>query len=317
MKVLLTRELHDFALEELSKRYKVVVHSGKIPIPKEELQSKIRDVEGLICYPYDKIDREIIDAGQKLRTICTYSVGFDHIDVSYAKKRGILVGYTPEVLTDATADLAFSLILDVSRRVTEGDRLIRDGMWVGSYGAYDYVGMDIQSMTLGILGLGRIGRALAKRAAPFGMDIIYHNRHRATNMEKSLGARYVSLERLLADSDVISIHVPYTDETDGMFDAKLFKKMKNTAFLVNTARGKIVNQIDLVAALKDGTIAGAGLDVFESEPLKKNDPLTRLQNVVLVPHIGSSAIKTREEMARITLENLHRGMAGKEPVYAV
>jgi glyoxylate reductase len=161
-KVFLTRTLHDFALKELKKRYQVEVYSGKIPIPQIKLRSKIKEVDGLICFPYDKINKETIDSAKNLKVISTYSVGFDHIDTEYAKKRKIRVGYTPEVLTDATANLAFSLLLDISRRVSEGDKIIRDGKWKEIYGAFDYVGVDLQGKTIGILGLGRIGETLAK-----------------------------------------------------------------------------------------------------------------------------------------------------------
>ncbi len=318
MKVLLTSKLHDFVINELSKKYLIDVHSGKIPISRKQLQTKIKDVDGLVCFPYDMIDAEVIDSAKSLKAISTYSVGFDHIDIAHAKKRKIRVGYTPGVLTDATADLTFSLILDVARRVTEGDRMIRTGEWSQIYGAYEYVGIDLHSKTLGILGMGRIGEAVAKRALAFNMDVIYHNRKRISrHKERRLKARYVDLEELIAASDILSIHVPHTKETDGMFNANTFKEMKQSSILINTARGKIVNQSDLVNALKRGTIAGAGLDVFESEPIKKNDPLTRLQNVVMVPHIGSSTTETRINMARLTIRNLHLGMAGKKPICSV
>lgn len=317
-RVFLTRTLHDFALKELKKRYQIEIHSGKIPISKTKLRSKIENVEGLICFPYDKIDSDLIDTAKKLKVISTYSVGFDHIDTQYAKKKKIRVGYTPEVLTDATADLAFSLILDILRRVSEGDRIIRNGKWRQIYGAYDYVGTDLQGKTLGIFGLGRIGSTLAKRAKSFDMKIIYHNRKQVSkNKEKSLGVKYVTLDKLITQSDVISIHVPHTKETDRLFDMKIFKKMKKSAFLINTARGKIVNEKDLIIALNKKIIAGAALDVYEFEPISKKNPLTKIQNVVLAPHIGSSTKETRTKMAEITIMNLNLGLDGKSPIYSV
>ena len=317
-RVFLTRTLHDFALKELRKKYQIEVHSGKIPIPKNILKNKIKTIDGLICFPYDKIDKKMIDSATNLKVISTYSVGFDHIDINHAIKKKIRVGYTPEVLTDATADLAFTLILDVMRRVSEGDKIIRSGKWRQIYGAYDYVGIDLQGKTLGILGLGRIGSTLAKRVKAFDMKIIYHNRKRVSkSREKALGIKYVSQDKLITQSDVISIHVPHTEQTNELFDAKVFKKMKNTAFLINTARGKIIKEKDLVSALKRKTIAGAGLDVFESEPIGKNHPLTKIPNVVLAPHIGSSTKETREQMARITVKNLNLGINGKKPIYSV
>jgi len=317
-KVFLTRTLHDFALNELKKRYQIEIHSGKIPIPQARLRSKIKDIEGLICFPYDTISQDTIDLAENLKVISTYSVGFDHIDIKHAKKKKIRVGYTPEVLTDATADLAFSLLLDGLRRTSEGDRIIRDGKWRVIYGAHDYVGVDLQGKTLGILGLGRIGGTLAKRAKAFDIKLAYHNRNRISkSKERSLGIKYVSFEKLITQSDIISIHVPHTKETEHMFDMKIFKKMKKSAFLVNTARGKIVNEKDLAIALKKKIIAGAGLDVFETEPINKKNPLTKLENVVLAPHIGSSTKETRSKMAEITVKNLNLGMSGKKPIYSV
>jgi glyoxylate reductase len=317
-RVFLTRIIHDFALKELKKQYDIEIHSGKIPIPKKRLASKIKNIDGLICFPYDIIDRELIDCAKNLKVISTYSVGFDHIDTEYAKDKKIRVGYTPEVLTGATADLAFSLMLDVMRRVSEGDRKIRNGMWKEIYGAYDYVGTDLQEKTLGIFGMGRIGSALAKRAKSFDMKIIYHNRKKVSKtIEKKLGAKYVTFENLLSQSDVISIHVPHSKHTEQLFDKKILKKMKNSSFLINTARGKIINENHLIEALKNKIIAGAGLDVFESEPIGKNHPLTKLDNVVLAPHIGSSTKETRSKMAKITIENLHLGIAGKKPKFSV
>ena len=317
-RVFLTRTLHDFALKELKKRYQIEIHSGKIPISKTKLRSKIENVEGLICFPYDKIDSDLMDIAKNLKVISTYSVGFDHIDTQYAKKKKIRVGHTPEVLTDATADLAFSLMLDVLRRVSEGDRIIRNGKWRQIYGAYDYVGIDLQGKTLGIFGLGRIGSTLARRAKSFDMKIIYHNRKPVSkNKEKLLGVKYVTLDKLITQSDVISIHVPHTKETNQLFDMKIFKKMKKSAFLINTARGKIVNEKDLITALNKKIIAGAALDVYELEPISKKHPFTKMQNIVLAPHIGSSTKETRAKMAEITIKNLNLGINGKPPIYSV
>ena len=250
--------------------------------------------------------------------ISTYSVGFDHIDVERAKERGIVVGYTPEVLTEATADISVALMLDLMRRVSEGDRLIRGGGWRSVFGAVDYVGTDLRGKTLGILGLGRIGKAVARRAAAFGMNITYHNRHRLpARTERGLGARYVGFGRLLSCSDVISVHVPYRGATHHLFDSGAFARMKRTAYLINTSRGRVVCEPDLVRALQTGVIAGAGLDVFESEPVRRSNPLVRLPNVVLAPHIGSSTAETRSEMADLALRNLDLGLRGQRPVHSV
>lgn len=317
-KVLLTRRLHDFAIKELKKKYRLDIHSGKIPMPKNLLRHKISDAVGLVCFPYDKIDKSILDAAKNLRAISTYSVGYDHIDLQSARERKIAVGHTPDVLTDATADLTVALMLDVMRRVTEGDRLIRAGKWRVIFGAHDYVGADLQGKTLGILGMGRIGKAVAKRARPFGMRIIYHSRTPLPkSAERKLGVKYVSISRLVAESDILSIHMPYSKQTHHMINKSTFGKMKKSSFLINTARGKIVNELDLVAALKAKRIAGAALDVFESEPIGNDSSLTKLQNVVLAPHIGSSTNETRAKMAQITTDNLVRGLAGKKMIYSV
>ena len=317
-KILLTRKLHDFVLRELEKKYDVTVHSGKIPIPKKILMKKIKDKEGLICFPYDMIDSDVIKSGKKLKCISTYSVGFDHIDVKLAKKRRIKIGYTPEVLTDATADLTVTLILDVLRRVSEGDRMIREGRWKEIFGAYDYVGTDVKGKTIGILGMGRIGKAVAKRLNPFGVKIIYHNRNSLSKTrEKSLHAKLVTMNTLFKSSDIISIHIPYSKETHEIVDEKLLGKMKKSAFLVNTSRGKIINESNLIKALKQRKISGAALDVFRNEPIGKKHMFTKMENVVLVPHIGSSSKETREKMAEITMINLKLGLDRKKLLYSV
>jgi len=317
-KILLTRNLHDFVLKELKKKYDVTVNSGKIPMPKKILMQKIQDKDGLICFPYDMIDSDVIKAGKKLKCISTYSVGFDHIDVKLAKKRGIKIGYTPEVLTDATADLTVALILDVLRRVSEGDRVIRAGNWKEIFGAYDYVGTDIKGKTIGILGMGRIGKAVVKRLYPFGVKIIYHNRNRLSKTrEKSLNAKLVTINTLFKSSDIISIHIPYSKETHEIVDVKLLGKMKKTAFVVNTSRGKIINESNLITALKQRKISGAALDVFRNEPIGKKHMFTKMENVVLVPHIGSSSKETREKMAEITMINLKLGLDRKKLLYSV
>ncbi|WP_100182508.1 2-hydroxyacid dehydrogenase [Candidatus Nitrosotenuis aquarius] len=318
MQILLTRRLHDFAMKELQKRYKIVVHDGKIPMPKKILIEKIKNVDGLICFPYDTIDRKIIDSAKNLQVISTYSVGYDHIDLDAAKRKNIKIGYTPDVLTGATADLTIGLILDLMRRITEGDRLIRAGGWRQIFGPHDYVGVDLEGKTLGILGMGRIGQAVVKRAKGFGLSIQYHTRTRLPkSQERKLGIKYVRFNDLLKNSDILSIHTPYRKETHHIMNLKTMKKMKKSAILINTARGKIINEKDLVRALEAKIIAGAALDVFEKEPIGKNHKLTRMQNVVLAPHIGSSSAETRAKMAQITIQNLILGLEKKKMIYSV
>lgn len=318
MKVLLTRNLHDFAVKELEKRYDVEIHTGKIPMPKDLLISKIKNNDGLICYPYDRIDKAVIDAAPRLKAISTYSVGYDHVDVKYAARKGIIVSYTPEVLTRATADLTMALLLAAFRRIAEGDRLIRKNKWRAIFGPYEFLGTDLYGKTLGIFGMGRIGKAVAKRARGFEMNILYHNRTRlSAKEEKSLGARYCTLDELFRKSDVVSIHAPHTRETNEIVNLTLFKKMKKTAFLVNTARGKIINEKDLVFALKKKMIGGAGLDVFSKEPISANHPFAKMENVVIMPHSGSSTVETRRKMAEICVKNLVLSLSGKKPIYQV
>ena len=318
LKVLLTRKLHGFAIKELKKRYDVEVNHGKIPMPKKELISKIRNKDGLICFPYDVIDSEIIDAAKNLKAISTYSVGYDQIDIKHTTMKGIVVSYTPEVLTRATADLTIALILDLMRRVAEGDRIIRNNKWKTIFGPYDFLGNDLYGKTLGIFGMGRIGKAVAKRAMGFEMNVLYHSRHRLSKSEeKNLGVRYVSLEKLFEESDIASIHTPYTKETHEMVNLQLLKSMKSTSVLINTARGKIIKEKDLVFALRKKIISGAALDVFQKEPVDRKHPLVRMKNVVLTPHIGSSTEETRRRMTEITVENLILSLSGKNPRYTV
>ena len=317
-KVILTRTLQDFAIKELEKHYKIDVHKGPFPMPKKKLLSKIKDKDGLICFPYDNVDRDVIKAGTKLKAISAFSVGYDQVDTKFAKQKKIKIGYTPNVLTVATADLTIILILDMLRRVTEGDRLIRKGDWKVVFGADSYVGEEVAGKTLGILGMGRIGRAVAKKAQIFGMKVIYHNRNRLPrNREKILKVKYASFNELFRKSDIVSLHIPYSYQTHELVNKTLLKKMKKRSFLVNTARGKIINEKELVFALKKKIIAGAALDVFYHEPIGKNHPLTKMHNVVLAPHIGSSSRETRDKMAALTVENLKLGLSGKKPIYSV
>ena len=317
-KVLLTRRLHDFALDKLRKKYEITVHSGKIPMPKNRLLNLIKDKDGLICFPYDSIDKQIINSAKKLKIISTYSVGFDHIDIKYAKKKKFKIGYTPDVLTNATAELTISLMLDLLRRITEGDRLIRKNNWTEIFGAYDYVGRDVSGKTIGILGMGRIGKSVAMKALGLGMNVIYHNRKpMPKKMEIFLKSKYVSLNNLFKKSDVLTIHIPYSRETHQLVDSSLLSKMKKTSFLINTSRGKIVNENDLIMYLQQNKIQGAGLDVFEKEPINKKNKLTKLENTVLAPHIGSSTDETRYEMTEIAIKNLILGLNDKKLVYSV
>ena len=317
-RILITRKLHKFAMNQLQEKYKLTIHTGIIPMPKKLLLQKIKNVDGLICFPYDIIDRETIESAKNLAVISTYSVGYDHIDVSAAKEKNIKIGYTPNVLTNATADLTIGLMLDLIRRITEGDRLIRAGNWKEIFGPYDYTGIDLEGKTLGILGMGRIGQAVAKRAQVFGLNVTYYSRTRLEkNQENKLGIKFVDFLDLIQGSEILTIHIPYKKETHHLIDFQILKKMKKSSFLINTSRGKIIDEKDLIKALKEKMIAGAALDVFEREPIGKNHELTKMENVVLAPHIGSSSAETRHKMAQITTQNLILGLQRRKMIYSV
>lgn len=319
--MLVTGRMHGFAVEDLERRYDVDAYGDAPPMPRANLLARAAAADAIVCFPYDRIDAELIAAAPRLRAVATFSVGYDHIDVAAARRRGIAVGYTPDVLTGATADLAMALILDAARRVSEGDRIIRAGRWAHIYRADEYVGFDLRGASLGVIGLGRIGEQVAKRAEAFGMRIMYCNGGGGDGASPSpraaAGWEPVGLDGLLSRSDVVTIHAPLTAATEGMIDIARLRRMKPTALLVNTARGRIVREGDLAAALRERAIAGAALDVFESEPLPASSPLLSMPNVVLAPHIGSSTGRTRAEMARLTVRNVDAALGGGAPVCPV
>ena len=319
-RVLVTGRMHGFALDDLRSRYDVDAYDGVPPMPRDGLLDRAAAADAIVCFPYDRIDEELIAAAPRLRAIATFSVGYDHVDVAAAHRRGIAVGYTPDVLTDATADLAMALVLDAARRVSEGDRAIRSGRWTHIYRADEYVGFELRGATLGVIGLGRIGAQVAKRAEAFGMRIVYCNsggREARPSPRAGAGWEAAGLDDLLSRSDVVTIHAPLRADTEGMIDLARLRRMKPTAILVNTARGRIVKEGDLARALSDGIIGGAALDVFESEPLPASSPLASMPNVVLTPHIGSSTGRTRAEMARLTVRNVDAALGGGAPACPV
>ena len=306
-KVLLTSRFPSGPLERMRADFDLDEHRGPAPMPRTELAARLADAEGLVCFPYDAVDAGLLDEAPRLRAISTFSVGLDHIDLDRARRRGIRVGYTPGVLTDATADLAVGLMLDVMRRISEGDRRVRAGRWERVDGAADWVGSDLRGKTLGIVGMGRIGSAVARRASAFGMRVLYCGGGPAD------GAERVGMDELRERSDVVSLHAPHTPETDRMVDAGFLRSMRPGAFLVNTARGRLVDERALADALEGGRLAGAALDVFESEPAPASHRLARLDNVVLCPHLGSSTAETREAMGWAALENLRCALDGRDP----
>lgn len=300
------------ARELLSEACDVTVHEGAQVIDRLDLLEGVRDKEGLLCMPGDRIDKEVYDAGPCLMAVSTCSVGYDHIDVAEATRRGIYVGHTPGVLTDATADLAFALLLTAARRVSEGDRYVRAGRWRLPFELTFMLGAPVWEATLGIVGFGRIGRAVAIRAEGFRMKVLCHDADRsAGNLQPNV--EYRDLDTLLAASDFVSLHVPYSAVTHHLIGERELKLMKQTAILINTSRGAVVDEQALAAALRAGAIAGAGLDVYEREPLDAASPLIHMENVTLSPHIASATAQTRSRMAQLAAENLLAALRGEAP----
>ena len=273
------------------------------PLSREELLAGVREADALVCMLSDRIDRELLDSAPMLKVVANYAVGYDNIDVGAARKRGIEVTNTPGVLTEATADLAWALLLAAARNLGAGERMVRAGEWTG-WGPMQLLGEPLQGRTLGIVGMGAIGQAVARRGKGFGMEIVYFNRNRvAPDIEASLGAEFVSFEELLRRSDFLSLHAPLNEHSRHLFNQQTFQLMKSTAVLVNTARGALIDEVELVAALRDGRLAAAGLDVYEFEPSVTAE-LMELENVVLLPHLGSATIETRTNMGMRALSNL-------------
>ncbi|MGC8933239.1 MAG: glyoxylate reductase [Candidatus Methanodesulfokora sp.] len=309
----MTREIPKRGLDIIRENFDVDLWPDEAPPSKEEIIKRIRDKQALVSLLTDPIDEEVINSAPNLRIIAQYAVGFDNIDLKAATKRGIYVTNTPEVLTETTADFAFALMLAVARRVVEADKYVRNGKWKVAWHPLMMLGEDVHGRTLGIVGLGRIGCAVARRARGFNMKILYYDVVRREDMERELGIKYVDLETLLKESDFVTIHTPLTPETYHLIGEKQLRMMKKTAFLINTSRGKVVDQKALYKALKEGWIAGAALDVFEQEPIEMDDPLLELENVVLAPHIASASHETRSRMAEIVAENLLAFKRGEIP----
>jgi glyoxylate reductase len=297
--------------------HRVIAWTDEAPIARDELLRRVEGADVLVTLLTEKVDDELLDAaGPQLRAVCNVAVGFNNIDVAACRARGVIVTNTPGVLTDATADLAMALILMTTRRLAEGERLIRSGApW--QWGMFMMLGMGLQGARLGLVGMGQIGTALARRARAFGMTIGYSNRCAADPaITAELDAERLSLDELLATSDVVSLHCPYSPETHHLIGASQLTSMRNTAYLINTARGPVVDEAALVAALERGELAGAGLDVFEHEPEVHPGLLDR-DDVVLIPHLGSATIETRTAMATLAARNALAIMAGQDPVTPV
>lgn len=312
MDILITALLPDEVVSLIRQEHRVEMNGELRPMDREKLLRGLEGKDGLLCSITDRIDGELLDCAPRLRIIANYGVGFDHIDLDAVTRKGIPVTNTPGVLTDATADIAFALILATARRMVEGDRIARAGRF-RFWSPLNFLGQQVSGKTLGIVGFGRIGRALAKRAAGFDMKVIYHSRTRLDLSEElQLNVDYASFEELLRAADFVSVHVPLTPQTRHLVGARELKLMKPSAYLINTARGPVVDEAALVEALRSGTIRGAGLDVYENEP-DLAPGLAELDNAVLLPHVGSATIETRTRMAYMAAENLLTGLRGEKP----
>ncbi len=308
--VYVTRRLPAAGLERILAETDATVWEGELPPPKDEIVRQVADCDGLVCLLTDPIDAEVMDAAPSLRVIAQMAVGYDNIDVAAATKRGIPVGNTPGVLTETTADFAWALLMATARRIGDGQQYIREGQWQ-TWGPMTLLGPDLYGATLGIIGLGRIGAAFARRAQGFNMRILYSNPEPKPEVAREVGAEYVGMDRLLAESDFVALHTPLTPDTTHLIGAAELRKMKPGAILLNTARGPIVDQEALVEALREGVIAGAGLDVTDPEPIDPDHPLVHMDNVLVTPHIASASIGARDKMATLTADNLLAGLRGE------
>lgn len=311
MKILITCKIFDDLYKELEENFEIDYNDSNTPLKKEEIIARIKDVDGLICPLSDKIDKEIISSGKNLKIIANYGAGFDNIDLEEASKNNIIVTNAPAPSSAvSTAELAFSLILATSRRLLEANKDLKDGnfkAWMPSY----MLGQELKGKTLGIIGLGNIGKNLAKRALAFEMNVLYYSRNRKKDFE-DLGLKYMEKEDLIKEADIISLHTAYSKELHHMISDAEFKLMKKDAILINAARGPLLDEAALIKALKNKEIKAAGLDVYEFEP-KFSQELAMMENVILLPHIGNATIEARYEMGRAVVDNLLDFKAGKKP----
>ncbi|GHH97649.1 2-hydroxyacid dehydrogenase [Neobacillus kokaensis] len=309
----ITRKLPEAVIEPLKQQFIVNMwDSEDIPVPKDVLLAEARKADALLTMLTDPVDESLLSAGERLKVVANMAVGYDNVDLKAASKYGIAVCNTPDVLTDSTADLTFALLMATARRMEEAAQFVKDDKWK-SWSPYLLAGQDIHHKTIGIVGMGKIGEAVAKRAAGFDMNILYYNRSPKPEVEQRLGAVYTAFNELVAQADFIVCLTPLTSETKNLFTIEVFRKMKKTAIFINASRGPVVNEQDLYEALTLGEIAGAGLDVFEKEPIGREHPLLKLKNVIALPHIGSATIETRTAMMTLCVENIEAILMGSPP----
>ena len=308
-KVYVTRRIPEAGLGLIREACRARVWEEKLPPPRETILEEARDCDGLLCLVSDEIDSTVMDAG-RLRVISQYAVGVDNIDLAAATERGIPVGHTPGVLTDATSDLAFSLLMTAARRIPEGIDKVRDGAWE-TWEPMGLLGAQVWGATLGIVGLGRVGTAVARRGRGFEMQVLYHDPNRKRELEEELGLDYASMDELLETADFVTLHAPLVPETHHLIGEAALRRMKPGAILINAARGEIVDTEALVRALRQGWIAGAALDVTDPEPIPADHPLVGLPNCTVVPHIGSATVWARDRMAAVAANNLLAALRGE------
>jgi glyoxylate reductase len=313
LRVFVTRELPERGLRMIAERFEAETWSEYGPPPKPVIVEKAARVDALVTLLSDKIDQEVFDAAPRLKIVSQFAVGYDNIDVKQATERGIYITNTPGVLTETTADYAWALLMATARRVVEADKYIRSGKWKVGWHPTMFQGRDIYGATLGIIGMGRIGSAIAKRASGFSMKVLYHDVVRRPQLEQELSMEYTEIESLLQTSDFVTLNVPLLKDTYHLINEEKLKLMKNTAILVNNSRGPVVDEKALYRALREGWIAGAGLDVFEQEPTPHSNPLLELENIVVAPHVSSASFETRSRMAEMVAENLIAFFEGRIP----
>lgn len=316
-KIVVTRMIPESGIMMLKERCDVTIWPNELPPNREELLEMVKGADGILSKLSDKIDAEVLDAaGPQLKVVANYAVGYDNIDLNAAKLRGVKVGNTPGVLTETTADLAWALLMAASRRIVEGHQYVLDGNWK-TWGPRLLQGYDLYGKTLGIVGFGRIGKAMARRGKGFNMKVLFYSPTAQLDFYKEYNATKVNFDTLLKECDFISLHCPLNNRSLGLFNSEAFAKMKSTAVLVNTARGKVVVTDALVDALRHQKIAAAGLDVTDPEPIPLDSPLLQMKNVVITPHIGSATYATRSRMSEMCAENLLAGIDGEELPFQV
>ncbi|MGQ9596680.1 MAG: 2-hydroxyacid dehydrogenase [Thermoproteota archaeon] len=312
-RVYISRRIQESAVSLLKEKCEVEIHDSDYPVPRDILIKGLKDKDAALILLSDRIDKEVLDGAKKLRVLSAMSAGYDHIDLKEATSRGIYVTNVPKVLTDAVAEFAIALLFAIARRIVEADRVLRNKEWRVAWSPTFMLGSEIQGKTLGIIGLGAIGIAIAKRGKGLGMDVIYYSRTRKPNVEEELGITYKDLNEVLAKSDFIVLSVALTPETTRMIGEKELRMMKPSSYLINVSRGTVVDEKTIIRALKEGWIAGAALDVFEKEPIEADNPLIGFNNVVLTPHIASATFEARKMLAETAARNILSILSGKLP----